>query len=122
MQLPLLPGNGDQQVQGDQKENDHHDVYIEPDITCVPFVEQEKLPLIKEHDENLADVGQEGDPHEKQTEAFRDPADEPVQRLVDQYHDQGDGCGAVCPDDDPEKILWLSGGKQGGRFHQMMIR
>lgn len=86
LQLVFLPCNGDQQIQRDQKEDDHYNVCIEQGVACTSFVEQKKLPLIDEHDDDLADVDQESDPHEEQAKVFRDLAEKPVQRFAKQYY------------------------------------
>lgn len=86
LQLVFLPGNSDQQIQRDQKEYDHYNVCVEQGVACASFIEQKKLPLIDEHDDDLADVGQESDPHEEQAKVFRDLAEKPVQRFAKQYY------------------------------------
>ena len=72
LQLVFLPGNSDQQIQRDQKEYDHYNVCVEQGIACASFIEQKKLSLIDEHDDDLADVDQESDPHEEQAKVFRE--------------------------------------------------
>ena len=86
LQLVFLPGNSDQQIQRDQKEYDHYNVCVEQGVACASFIEQKKLPLIDEHDDDLADVDQESDPHEEQAKVFRDLAEKPVQRFAKQYY------------------------------------